>query len=618
VWAFCLVFINITFCNANYVRENYTKKEVYIQMRDGKKLFTTIYTPIDTTKKYPIMLCRTPYSLYTYGDGIFPSKIGPSEYMMKDNYIFVYQNARGTYLSEGTYYQMTPHIADKTEVTHVDQSSDTYDSIEWLLKNIGCHNDKVGLWGISYRGFYAAASVIDAHPAIACSSPQAPITDWFIGDDVHHNGAFALLPAFVFFELSHDTVKPPYMQLPKRFPIPVNDAYNFFLKYRSAAIIEKEIFKGRIPYWDTLMQHPNYDQYWKSRNIRPHLHEVKPAVMVVGGWFDNENIFGSLQTYKSLAKNKSNNVSVVLGPWTHGGWARTTGESMGILDFGTSTSDFYQREIELPFFKHYLKGTKLEDTAEAYAFETGTNVWRKYDHWPPYKTWVDTMYLNNSFGITKSKPVESGFKFDKYISDPNNPVPYTSLFHQARLFYNKAFINEDQRFAASRPDVLVYNTSVLEDTLTIAGPITVELFVVPNCQDADFVVKIIDCYPDTIRTEQWVRNATTENAGYQMMVRGEIMRGKYRNDMSKPGPFLPGKAVKVRIDLNDINHAFLPGHKLQIQIQSSWFPLYDMNPQKFMNIYQAQLDDYQKAEIRILRSLDYPSRIIFNKTRFEK
>lgn len=602
--------------DAQYVKENYTKQEVAIPMSDGIKLYTAIYSPKDKSKTYPILFCRSPYGIRPYGEDNFPDKIGPSEYLMKAGYIIVYQNVRGKFLSEGKYLEMTPHQIDKTNVENVDNSSDTFDSIEWLLKNTN-NNGKVGLWGISYRGFYVSAGIIDAHPAIKCASPQAPISDWFIGDDVHHNGAFALLPNAIFFEILGQETQTPFQDYPNRNDYPVGDAYNFF-RGKTFQYIGDSVFKGNVLYWDTLATHPNYDYYWRSRNIRKHLPLVDPElpVLVVGGWYDHENLFGSLQTYKALSDNQHNKARIVMGPWTHGSWARSKGRNMGILDFNESTSDFYQKEIEYPFFQHYLKGEEIKNTKEAIVFETGSNRWKMYDHWPPYKSWIDTVYLNEGFRISKEKPKQSGFKFDSYVSDPDNPVPYTDNFHSAHLFYDKEYVNNDQRFASSRPDVLCYESAVLSDTLVIAGPVEVELYVITNCKDADFVVKLIDEYPEKIEQNKWVSESTTETAGYQMMIRGEIMRGKYRNSYSDPEPFLPGRVEKVRFTLNDINHAFLPGHKLQVQVQSSWFPLFDMNPQNFVNIYKAEAKDYRKAEIKIVRSKDYPSMLIFNKLGF--
>lgn len=614
-----IMFIQLALAHAedkNFVKENYTKQELAIPMRDGVTLFTAIYSPKDKSKTYPILFCRTPYGINPYGEENFPGLIGPSSYLMKSGYIIVYQDARGRFKSGGKYKEMTPHRADKSSVSVTDNSSDTFDSMQWLLKNTN-NNGKVGLWGISYRGFYVSASIIQAHPAIKCASPQAPVSDWFKGDDMHHNGAFALLPATKFFEVLGRDLQPPFTQFPNRNTYLVTDAYHFF-KGKTFQFIGDSIFLGNVPYWDTISTHPNYDAYWKSRNICTHLMDVPTdlPVLVVGGWFDHENLFGSLQTYKYLTDNKNPNARIVLGPWIHGGWARTTGERMGILDFKESTSDFYQQEIEFPFFEHHLKEKEISNNSEAIVFETGTNRWRKYDHWPPYKSWSDTLYLNEDFHISAKKPETSGFKFDSYLSDPANPVPYTSVFHSAHLFYDNEYVNRDQRFASSRPDVLSYETVALKDTLIISGSIEVELFVITNCKDADFVVKVIDEYPARIDTIQWQHANSTEEAGYQMLIRGEIMRSKFRESFSKPSPLLPGRVEKIRFTLNDINHAFLPGHKLQVQIQSSWFPLFDMNPQNFLNIYEAKTKDYRKAEIKVVRSADYPSHIIFNKLDF--
>ena len=595
----------------DYLKNNYSKREVYITMRDGLKLFTAIYTPRDTSIKYPIIMVKTPYGIRPYGEENFPENIGPSVYLAEEKYIFVYQDARGMFMSEGYFDQMTPHLTVKPDSTYVDNSSDTFDTVEWLLKNTN-NNGKVGLWGISYRGFYASSGIINAHPAIACSSPQAPIADWFVGDDIHHNGAFALLPSFDFFEIVGQDHNITFTNWPPVFNFPVRDAYNFFLNLTPLSTVNSVYFENKVSVWDTLIAHPDYDKYWQRRNILPHLQNIKPAMLVTAGLFDHENLYGSLQTYKAIIENNAADVRLVLGPWFHGGWARTKGDTFGILNFGQFTSDFYQREIEAPFFNYYLKRKgSLDELPSVNVFVTGANTWKQFDAWPPASLKKFNLFLDNDFSLSESIPDISGFISDSYTSDPEHPVPYTQVFHPVRVFYNKEYMAEDQRFASSRPDVLTYKSKIITDTMIFMGPVEATLYVSSNSTDYDLVVKIIDVYPDSINPKN-SNITTTEIAGYQQLVRAEILRVKYRSSYSVPEPVIPQKIEKVNISLNDISHAFLPGHRIMVQIQSSWFPLFDRNPQKFMNIYEATEENFIKAEISIYRSKEYPSKVTLN------
>ncbi len=592
----------------DYIRKNYTKQEVYITMRDGIRLFTAIYSPRDSSVEYPILMVKTPYGIPPYGEENYPESIGPSVYLAEEKYIFVYQDARGMFLSEGYMSQMTPHLTEKPDSTYVDNSSDTFDTVEWLLKNTH-NNGKVGLWGISYRGFYASSGIINAHPAIVCSSPQAPIADWFIGDDMHHHGAFALLPGFGFFEVVNQFHDAPFTNWPSPFNFPVRDAYNFFLHLSPLSEINSRYFENKVPVWDTMMAHPDYDKYWQERNILPHLKNIKPAVLVTGGLFDHENLYGSVHSYQAIKEYNDNDIRLVLGPWIHGGWARTTGENLGLVEFGQSTSDYYQREIELPFFNYYLKRKgSIDEQPSVSVFVTGINTWKNYDAWPPETVKEINFYLDEDFSLTVSIPSISGFVSDEYISDPAHPVPYTQVFHPVRLAYNKEYMSEDQHFASARPDVLTYQSQTLTDTMIFTGPVTADLFVSSTSTDYDIIVKLIDVYPDTVKANYY-NTIQVEMAGFQQLVRAEILRVKYRNSYSDPEPVIPQMIEEISVPLNDISHAFLPGHRIMIQIQSSWFPLFDRNPQQFMNIYDATEEDFQKAEIRIYRSEEYPSHI---------
>ncbi len=592
------------------MKTNYSKAEYYIPMRDGIKLYTAVYTPKDTSQDYPIMMMRTPYRLKPYGSENFPDTLGPSEYMAKEKYIFVYQNVRGKFMSEGDFVNMTPHITDKKSGFEIDNSTDTYDAVEWLLKNIRHHNGNVGLWGISYPGFYAATGIIDAHPAIRCASPQAPIADWFIGDDMHHNGAFALIMNYNFFEVFGVIRKGVYKEYLPFNNYPVRDEYNFFLNLGPLNAVNKKYFNNCVPFWDSLVIHHTYDKFWKKSNTLPNLRNITPAVMTTGGWFDGEDLYGTLHTYNYIEEQNPGIYNIlVMGPWIHGGWARTKGDSLGLISFSGLTSDFYQKEVELKFFNYFLKNKGELDLPEALVFETGTNTWKQYEKWPPDSSHFESLYLHEGNLLEFAKPAASEILYDEYISNPDKPVPYTGIFHNSRVFYSKEYMVEDQRFASTRPDVLCYQTEPLDQNITFAGPVRADLYVSTSGTDADWVIKIIDVFPDTYTTVR-PKETYTEMAGYQMLVRGEILRGKFRSSYEKPEPFTPAKVERISVKLQDINHTFQKGHRIMIQVQSSWFPLFDRNPHKFMNIFEAGEKDFQLAVQRIYRSANYPSCVI--------
>ena len=588
-----------------YTAQNYSKQEYMIPMRDGVKLFTVVYSPRDESSNYPILLNRTPYSVGPYGKDKYKSELGPSDLFEKEKFIFVYQDVRGRFMSEGTFVEMRPYIADKKSNKDVDESSDTYDTIDWLIKHVAHNNGKVGIYGISYPGFYAAMATIDAHPALKAASPQAPIADWFIDDDFHRHGAFWLPHAFWFYT-GFGIPRPvpiDHWQAPV-FTTSNPDGYDFFLKMGSFKNTTEKFFKHKIPFWDTLMAHPDYDAFWQARNTLPHFKNIKPAVMTVGGWFDAEDLYGALNTYKSIEKNNPDiHNTLVMGPWYHGGWERSKGNLLGDIHFGSNTSVFYQDSIELPFFNYYLKGESKPEMPEAYVFETGANEWKKFNNWPPKNVEAENLFFQKDKGLSFTSPEEKGKSFDQYISDPAHPVPYTSQITEHMI---REYMDEDQRFASKRNDVLVYETKPLDEDVTIAGPIEAELYVSTSGTDADWIVKLIDVFPDT--TKDFSPNpCDIKMGGYQMMVRGDIMRGKYRNSYSKPEPFVPNKVTKVSFQLQDIFHSFKKGHRIMVQVQSSWFPLADRNPQKFENIYFAKDSDFQKATQRVFHSKEYPS-----------
>ncbi len=587
------------------VKAAYTKREQLIPMRDGVKLFTAIYSPKDQSQTYPIMLTRTPYTVFPYGPEQYKPALGPSLFLQKEKYIFVYQDVRGKFMSEGEYVDVRPHKPKKNGPKDIDESSDTYDTIAWLLRNVPNNNGRVGMWGISYPGFYTSMGVIDAHPALKAASPQAPIVDWFIGDDFHHNGALFLPHAFNFFATLGKHRPKPTTEFPPRFQHGTPDGYRFFLDMGPLANANRKYLKGEVQFWNDLMEHPNYDAFWQARDIRPHLRNIKPAVMTVGGWFDAEDLFGALNTYKTIEEtNPGIRNTLVMGPWFHGGWARGEGESLGDINFGSKTSLAYQETVELPFFNCLLKDKCDGQIPEAMVFETGSNTWRRYDSWPPKNVESRDLYLTANGGLAFA-PDKTVAGFDEYVSDPARPVPF---INGTAIGMTREYMVEDQRFASRRPDVLVYQTPILDRDVTLAGPIKATLFVSTTGTDSDFIVKLIDVFPDSMPDPD-PNPAGVTMGGYQMLVRGEPMRAKFRNSYSTPEPMPPGKVTKVEFTLPDVNHAFLRGHRIMIQIQSSWFPLVDRNPQKFLDINRATESDFQKATQRVYRSAPNNSRI---------
>lgn len=596
-----------------FLREHYTKREVYIPMRDGVRLFTAIYTPKDLTKTYPILMRRTPYSCAPYGVDAFPARMQNS-HLLRSGYIFVIQDVRGRYMSEGEFVDVRPFQPDKKSNTDVDEASDTYDTVEWLLRHATGNNGKVGVYGISYPGFYSTMAILAAHPAIKAVSPQAPVTDWFIGDDFHHNGAFMLMDAFAFYSGFGKPRPEPTTRGQRGFSEwNTPDNYAFFLRAGALPNLNRRYLKGEIPFWNELMQHPDLDDWWKARNPRPHLRNVQPAVLTVGGLFDAEDCFGAWATYKAIEAQNPPSVSnrIVMGPWSHGAWARNSGERLGNIVFGQPTSEFYQREIEFPFFEYYLKGRGELNLPEAYIFETGSNRWVLHDTWPPKNMRPIPFYMHGGGQLKTQRPT-AAVGADRYPSDPNRPVPYTDRVH---LYRTREYMTDDQRFASRRPDVLVYETPPLDTVLRLHGPIVADLWVslddrgaAPRGRllDADFVVKLVDVFPDTL---SGVENGIPLG-GYQMLVRAEIFRGRYRNSFEQPEGFRPRQVQRVRFELPDVAHAFLPGHRLMIQVQSSWFPLADRNPQQFVNIYQAEDQDFIPIEITLYRNGRYPSAVV--------
>jgi len=590
------------------IKDFYNKMDTLIPMRDGVKLYTVIYTPKNDSALYPVLMERTPYSVSPYGSNNFGYQPAPNTDLLREGYILVLQDVRGRFMSEGKNLEVTPHIANKKSSKEVDESSDTYDTVDWLLKNIKNNNGRVGLYGISYPGFYATACLPGAHPAIKAVSPQAPIADEFMGDDANHNGAFFLLDNFNFMNnFGKERTEPVKDYGNNIFNAKIKDAYQFFLKLGPVKNTNNSnYFDNQSEIWNEYLSHDTYDAYWKARNIRPHLKDIHIPVMVVGGWYDAEDLFGALQTYKAIEKqSKVNNNRIVMGPWTHGGWATGNWTKFATQSFGSNTSKYFQDSLETAFFNFYLKDKGNFAAAEATMFETGSNQWKNYTAWPPAETKPTAYYfaVGGKLGEQKPKEVKSS---SEYISDPAKPVPYTNGIYGRR---NNEYMAEDQRFASTRPDVLVFETIELEEDLTLAGPITADLLVSITGTDADFIVKLVDVYPDSAITPRDAPRGTVM-AGMQVLVRAEVMRGKFRHSFEKPAPFIPGKIERVKFDLNDVAHVFKKGHKIMVQVQSSWFPLVDRNPQQFLSIPKAEEKDFKKATIKIFHEAANASSIV--------
>lgn len=623
------------------VRAHYTKYEFRIPMRDGKRLFTSVYVPKDTSRTYPFLMTRTPYTVAPYGEDNYRTRLGPSESFDRAGYIFVFQDVRGRYMSEGTFVEMRPHIDHPQGNQDVDESTDTYDTVEWLLKNVPNNNGKVGIWGISYPGFFTSASIIDSHPAIKAASPEAPMTDLFFTDDGYHGGAFQVAANFGFYTsfkprdptpcsmppCKSDGGKP---ELPPKagaftpYDYGTNDGYAYFLQHLPASTL-KPLANNWL--FNDQMDHDTYDAYWQARDLSRHMHGVKCAVLTVGGWFDAEDLSGPFKTYHAIEQQSPGIFNAIaVGPWVHGGWARYQGASLGRVQFGSNTGDFWREHIVFPFFEQYLKGNGDARLPEAYMFETGSNVWRQYSEWPPKNAQKKTLYLHANGKLSFEPPAEAQASFDEYVSDPMHPVPFIPYTDLGRT--EQEYMVADQRGYARRPDVLVYESDPLEEDVTFAGPVSPKLFVSTSGTDSDYVVKLIDVFPtdypepgeedQAARAQQQLQQQrrtdvplpTERMGGYEMLVRGEPMRAKFRKSWEKPEAMTPGKVEAVNFDMPDVNHTFRRGHRIMIQVQSSWFPLADLNPQTFTDIPNAKPSDFKKATERVYHDKAQPSGVV--------
>jgi len=582
----------------DYIKANYTKFEYKAPMRDGVRLFVSVYTPKDSSKKYPIWMSRTPYTVAPYGADTYRWSLGPSEFFAREGYIFAYCDVRGRGKSEGKFEHVRPYIPDKTAPSQVDEASDTYDTIEFLLKTIPNHNGRVGISGTSYPGFYATMAALSGHPALKAVSPQAPVTEWFIGDDFRHNGAVFLPHAFNFFS-SFGRPQPGENEVPgPRFDYGTPDGYDFFLRMGPLGNADQKFFKGQIEWWRDFVSHDTYTDFWKSRDPLPYLKNIKGAVMTVGGWFDAEDVYGPPHTYGAIGNQSPGTVNILIeGPWSHGQWNRDAGRSLGDVSFNQKTGEFFREHIEFPFFQRYLKDQGEEKLPGAYVFETGRNEWHKFDSWPPKNAVNKTFYFQSAGRLSSQRPSAAGEEFDEYVSDPAKPVPHISWI-STQMTYE--YMTADQRFASSRTDVLVYHTEPLEGDVTVAGPLTASLWVSTTGTDSDWVVKLIDVYPGNYPDPD-PNPRDVRMGGYQQLVRGEPFRGKFRKSFENPLPFEPGKPDKVEFQLPDVFHTFRGGHQIMVHVQSSWFPLVDRNPQKFMKVDEARPSDFHKATQRVYR-----------------
>ncbi len=576
-------------------KANYTKSSFYIPMRDGVRLYTTVYAPKDMSHQWPMLMTRTPYSIGPYGPGDFMSPRGAVQQMAQEGYILVSQDVRGRYYSEGEFEDIRPVTASgKAGAKSTDESTDTYDTIDWLVKSIPNNNGRVGIWGISYPGYYAAAAGVNSHPALRAISPEAPVSDWFIGDDDHHNGALFLLDYVGFFngfgrERAKGTTGLSY---PPGAPMNMNnDAYKFYLDLGPLSNVDEKYYHGQVKHWTNVQNHPNYDSFWKARSLPQHLTNVKCAVMTVGGWYDAEDMFGPFADFAAINKmNPGTPNSLVVGPWPHGGWAGGDFESFGNEQFGIKTGAWYRDNLFKPFFDYYLKDTGNWSKAKATMFATGINQFLQFEEWPPKDVKNVTFSLSSNHMVTMGSPaVGAATESDSYESDPANPVPYISQVQGRR---RNEYLNDDQKFASTRPDVVTYESAPLTEDMTSAGPIHVDLQVSTSGTDADYIVKVMDVQPEG-----------SADAGLQRMVRGDVMRARFRESFSNPKAMTPGKVTEVAFDLRDVCHTFLKGHRIMVQIQSSWFPLVDRNPQKFVpNIYKAKASDFSKATMKVYHS----------------
>ena len=586
-----------------WLEANYEKTSHMVPMRDGVELYTIVYRPRETTEPLPMMLFRTPYWVGPYEPGEYRNPLGPSAEFDRAGYVFVFQDVRGQFMSGGDFEVIRPLAPTPKGSTTADESTDNYDTIEWMLANLERHNGRVGQWGISYPGWQTVMGMVDAHPALAASSPQASPADMFIGDDWHHNGAFRIMYAFSWLAGNARRRDAPTDTRGAAFDYGTDSGYDFFLEAGAASNIDELYFRGEVPAWNDFMEHDTYDDYWQNQNALAHLSGIRHPVLNVAGWFDTEDFYGPMSIYRTIeVDNPGTENTLAAGPWLHGGWRRMLGDHLGCIEFADETSITFQREVQFPFFEHHLRGAEGWTAHEAVVFETGTNVWRRHESWPPAGVEPVSLYLREDGMLAFEAPSEPGGA-DSYVSDPADPVPFSA---EERTTLGHLWKVEDQRFASARPDVLVYESEPLEEDMTIAGPILADIFVSTTGTDSDWIVKVIDVYPDDAPDSPFCE---VPMGGYQMHLAGEVMRGRFRDSFEHPEAMAPGEVTPIHIDLRDRYHTFRAGHRIMVHVQSSWFPAYDRNPQQFVDTYRATPDQYIMAEQTVYRSPEYPSRV---------
>jgi uncharacterized protein len=575
-----------------------------IPMRDGVKLNTSIFVPKDARGALPIMLERTPY-----GAPDSPRPLGNDRFkeLVADGYIFVFQDIRGRYKSEGQFVmQRAPVSLSKGggDPKLVDEVTDAYDTVAWLIKNVPNNNGRVGIWGISYPGWTAAMATLNPHPALRAASPQASPADMFLGDDFHHNGAFRLSYGFEYATMMETTKEH------SRFNFDKYDTFEWYLKLGALANVNEKYLHGKIPTWNNFVEHPNYDEFWQQQAMAGYLKKVNVPTMNVAGWWDQEDFYGPLKIYGTLEPHDSKRQSYfVAGPWNHGGWARATASNLGKIQFGSNTSQHYRAQIEAPWFAYWLKDKGKLPMTEAITFQTGANEWKSYDQWPPRNLTSDRqLYFHANGKLSFNGPSSTDEQaFDSYLSDPANPVPYRPRPIEPTYYPRGsgwgAWLVEDQRFAHQRPDVVSWETDPLSEDVTITGNVIAHLFAATTGSDSDWIVKLIDVFPEEYEKEP-------KMGGYQLMVANEVFRGRFRKSFVKPEAIEPNKVNEYVIDLHQCDHRFLKGHKIMVQVQSTWFPVIDRNPQKYVeNIFKAKDADYIAATQRVFRSQKSPSHL---------
>jgi uncharacterized protein len=580
----------------------FEKKAVMIPMRDGVKLYTEYYTPRDAKSPLPMLMDRTPYGI-SGGPGAYSRMLYGATHFYADGYIFVFQDIRGRYGSEGQ-FQMNRPVHDPSDKKGVDESTDTYDTIDWLAKHVANNNGRVGIRGVSYDGFLAAMAMVNPHPALKAVSEQACMGDTWMGDDFFHNGAFRLSYGFEYSALMETSSENSSFQY-DRF-----DLYDFFMHLGVLSNANKEYFHDKIPTWNDFVQHPAYDDFWKTHAIEYSLKKAEVPNLNVAGWWDQEDFYGPMRTYANLEKADAKHLNyLVVGPWNHGGWEHGEGDSLGEIPFGSDTSEYFRQNVEAPWFAYWLHDKGKLPLKEALLFQTGSDTWTNFDAWPPKEAQIKNLFFGEGGKLSFDAPASSNSDaVDSYVSDPAHPVPYrhrpvdmTYPDDHPGSWYT--WLVQDQRFVDNRPDVLTWQTDELKEDVTIAGQVTAKLFASTTGTDSDWVVKLIDVYPQKVESD-W------KLSGYELMIADEIFRGRYRNSYERPEPLVAGQVTPFTIDLHSADHVFKKGHRIMVQVQSTWFPLYDRNPQTFVpNIFEAKASDYQKATQKIYRSKEYPSSV---------